>query len=158
MNSLRVEKKDIYRIEVNDDGEYIEFNLNDIGNSMRFYEALDKIDKIQKKYADKLKEFTESLKENPELESENLKDFVYTENGMFQEMRDAMDIALGEGACQKIFGDANYYEMYNDLIEEFSKPREELGGKSHFDMIEFKVEDVHKRIIEKYKKGKKVSI
>lgn len=143
MEKIRIKNKDIYRIEVNDDGECIEFDLNDIGLKIKLYDALDKIEKINNKYQEKIK--------NIKTEKEQ----VILEVEMFREMREAMDTFLGEGACQKIFGDRNYYEMYHDLISELSKKRPELKGKSHFDMLNFSAENIRKRITMKYSKIKK---
>jgi len=74
---------------------------------------------------------------------------------MFKKMRLAMDKFLGEGACQKIYGDRNYYEMFDDLLNEFTKPREELNGKSHFEMMHMGSTDIKKRIASKYNKYQK---
>ena len=146
MNSLRVEKKNIYKIEVNDNGEYIEFDVEDIGLRARCYKALDKIKAIEKEYKEKAKKV------------KSFKDSALLEADMFVELRNAMDEFLGEGACQKIFGDRNYADMFNDLLEELTKPREELGGKSHFDMIKISAEATNKKVMDKYKKVSKKSI
>ena len=156
MNSLRIENKDIYKIEVNDKGECIEFNLNDISNSIKFVEALKDIEKLEKKYTDKMKNI--EVYEEDDFQSKEVQEYVKIEQEMFKEMRLAMDKVLGENACQKIFGDRNYYEMFDDLIEELSKPREELKGKSHLDMINLKSDEIHKRIMNKYQKNKKATI
>lgn len=141
MEQLRVQNKDIYRIQVNEKGEYIEFDLADISLRAKCYEALSKLDTIAKEYEEKLK----SINDDEKLTS--------LECQMFQDMRNAMDVFLGKGACQKIFGDRNYYEMFNDLIAELSKKRPELKGKSHLDMLNLKAEQIRDRIIEKYKKN-----
>lgn len=156
MNSLRIENKDIYKIEVNDKGECIEFNLNDISNSIKFVEALKDIEKLEKKYTDKMKNI--QVYEEDDFQSKEVQENIKLEQEMFKEMRLAMDKVLGENACQKIFGDRNYYEMFNDLIDELSRPREELNGKSHLDMINLKSDEIHKRIMNKYQKNKKATI
>ena len=46
MNSFRIEKKDIYTIEVNDNKDFIEFDLADIGLPFKCAKALEEIDKI----------------------------------------------------------------------------------------------------------------
>lgn len=140
MEKLRIQNKDIYRIEVNNKGEYIEFDLSDIGLKVKCYEALDKIEKIANDYKSK---FNNQLTE---------KEIAYIEQDMFKEMRKAMDSFLGENACQKIFGDKNYYEMFDDLIRELKRKRPELKGKSHLDMLNFSAEQVNERIIKKYNK------
>lgn len=162
MNKLRIENKDVYRIEVNDEGECIEFDLSDISLQSKCFKAVSMIEEIQNQKQKKLnaleKEFKERKKKGEKLNFKDFKPYNDLEVEMFEEMREAMDIFLGEGACQKIFGDRNYYEMFNDLMNELSRPRKELKGKSHLDMLNMKTENIHKRIMEKYAKSKKVVI
>ncbi|MBO7079516.1 MAG: hypothetical protein J6W64_06880 [Bacilli bacterium] len=143
MESLRIKNNDVYRIEVNDNGEYIEFDLRDIGLKAKCYQALDDIDKIIDTYQPKLKE------------AQTDKEETLLEQQIFKKIRSAMDNFLGEGACQKIFGDRNYYEMFEDLMFELSKKRPELKGKSHLDILGFNAEKIAKRVQEKYKKASK---
>lgn len=160
MSGIRIQNKDIYRIEVNDNGDCIEFDLNDIGLRSKCITALNMVDEIQKKYEkifdEILKEKTALKKDEQDIEKivndDKFKKYNDAEVQMFKEMRNAMDKFLGEGACQKIFGDKNYYEMFYDLIEELSKPRKELKGKSHLDMMNFKSSQINKRIKNKYNK------
>lgn len=65
-----------------------------------------------------------------------------------------MDTFLGQEACQKIFGDRNYYEMFDDLIQELTRPRKELGGKSHLDKLKISSNNIRNRIMNKYSKNK----
>ena len=164
MSSINLKNKDIYRIKVNDEGEYIEFDLKDIGLRSKGINALNKIEEIQKKYAVIFKEIEKmetNIKKGEEEDIEQVikdnkfKSYQEAEIEMFKEMREAMDLFLGEGACQKIFGDRNYYDMFYDLVEELSKPRKELHGKSHLEMLNMKSEQINKRIAEKYGKVSK---
>lgn len=143
MESIRIKRDNIYRIEVNDAGEYIEFDLQDIGLRARCYRTLDKIKEMQKEYEKKAK----LVKSNKQL--------AFFEEEMFKDLRSAMDEFLGEGACQKIFGDVNYADMFNDLLDELTRPRKELKGKSHFDMLKINATETNKKIMEKYSKMKK---
>lgn len=146
MENLRIKNKDIYKIQVNDNGDYIEFDLNDIGLKIKCYESLERIEKISKEYEEKLKN------------SLTAKEHDYIEQDMYKEMRAAMDNFLGEGACQKIFGDRNYYEMFDDLINELSRKRPELNGKSHLDMLNFTAQKIRERIVKKYSRNNKTTI
>ena len=143
MNSLRVEKKNIYRIEVNDNGECIEFDLEDIGLRTKLYKALEDLKKIEKEFSQRIKNV------------KNDKECAFLEDDMFKEMRHIMDSFLGEGACQKIFGDRKYADMYNDLFKELTKKRKELGFKSHFDMLQLSTKEINDKIMNKYKKSSK---
>ena len=62
MSSIKLKNKDIYRIKVNDEGEYIEFDLKDIGLRSKGINALNKIEEIQKKYAVIFKEIENMFK------------------------------------------------------------------------------------------------
>lgn len=143
MNSLRVKKNNIYRIEVNDNGDCIEFDVEDISLGAKCFRALDDISKLEKEYKEKIKDIKDG------------KEIAFMEENLFKNMREVMDSFLGENACQKIFGDRNYYNMYNDLFEELSKPRKELKGKSHLDMLKLSSKDVYNKVQNKYKKNKK---
>jgi hypothetical protein len=146
MEKLRVEKKDIYTIEVNDKGETIEFDLADISLSFKCIKALEEIDKIKQNA--KMREIAISKKEDVEgkymskKEEEILK--VWQET--FIEMRKAMDIFLGDGACKKIFGDRNYIEMYDDLMEQLLP---------HLDKMKISFDGMKNRIVQKYSEDKK---
>lgn len=155
MNKLKIENKNLYRIEVNDSGEYIEFDLADIGLPIKCFEALEKIKKIEEEMLQKEKELKEKTKQNKSILNNDFKELIHLEEETFKKMREAMDGFLGNGACQKIFGNRNYYEMFEDLFKELSKKRNELGGKSHLDKMGFKSDNINKRIMNKYNKNKK---
>lgn len=146
MNKLRIEKKDIYEIEVNDNGDTITFDLADIGLVARGYEAIEKVTKKMQEIEEKEQEL---IKNNADE-----KEFSDLETKIFKELREIMDSFLGKNACQKIFGDRNYYEMYDDLFVEMSKPQEELGGKSHFEMLDMTSDGIKRKLIAKYGKTK----
>jgi hypothetical protein len=143
MHNLRIENKDIYTIQVNDKGDCIQFDLADISLKAKCYEALENLETIGKKYQELFKQIKTD------------KEMAIVENQMFKEMRNAMDIFLGENACQKIYGDRNYYDMFNDLMAELSKKRPELKGKSHFDMLSLNSQKIQERIMKKYQKNVK---
>lgn len=160
MSGIRVKSKDLFRIEVNDDGEYIEFDLSDVSLNFRCYEAIDRINKITKDVIGKEKELLEKIsKENIEdYDTEAKREYAKLQNETFSKMRDAMDYFLGDGACQKIFGDYNSFDMFDLLIEEFEKPREELNGQSYFDKMKITSGNIKQRLMEKYNKNKKAVI
>lgn len=144
MSSIRIENKDIYKIEVNDNGDCIELNIKDIGLAVRCYESIDMITKISEKAQNDIKELVgveDADKKITEIEKQ-----------LFIDMRKAIDYFLGENACQKIYGDVNYYDMFNDLLDELSKKRPELNNKSHLDMMGIKAESIGDKIREKYQK------
>ena len=145
MNSIRIEKKDIYTIEVNDLGETIEFDLVDIELPFKCERALAEVNRIYKELQGKLViiEKRKDHKLDGEFMTANEKAKLDAHRATFKEMRVAMDAFLGAGACQKIFGDRNYVEMYDDLFEALAP---------HLEKMKLNTEGITARIKAKYSK------
>ena len=128
MESIRIAKRDVYTIEVNDNGDTIEFDLVDIELPFKCERALSEVNRIHKDLKAKLViiEKQEDHKLKGELMTANEKAKLEAYRKAFKEMRSAMDAFLGEGACQKIFGDRNYVEMYDDLFEALAPHLEKM--------------------------------
>jgi len=141
MEKIRVEKKNIYTIEVNDNGDTIEFDLEDIGLNFKLLRALREIDRIQEYMKNEITIIQKRQDVKGKYISKNEEDILRLWNKCFKDMRSAMDIFLGEGACQKIFGDRNYIEMFDDLMEQL---------KPHLEKMKVSYEDIKKRIENKY--------
>ena len=145
MNSIRIEKKDIYTIEVNDNGDTIEFDLVDIELPFKCERALAEVNRIYKELKGKLViiEKKEDHQIDGEIMTANEKAKLDAHRTAYKEMRVAMDAFLGAGACQKIFGDRNYVEMYDDLFEQLAP---------HFEKMKLNTEGITARIKDKYSK------
>ena len=145
MNSIRIEKKDIYTIEVNDNGDTIEFDLVDIELPFKCDRALSEVNRIYRDLRAKLViiEKQEDHQISGEVMTANEKAKLEAHRNAFKEMRVAMDAFLGEGACQKIFGDRNYLEMYDDLFDQL---------EPHFEKMKLNTEGISARIKAKYSK------
>lgn len=145
MESLRIEKKDTYIIEVNDAGETIEFDLVDISLPMRFNKAYLEVEKslrwLEGQIALKDKETSDSEKVG--LLTKGEEKLLKAWDKAFKDMRKAMDNFLGEGGCQKVFGDRNYLEMWSDLLDALEPHIEKMGIRN---------EDIKNRIKAKYSK------
>lgn len=145
MESLRVAKKDVYIIEVNDAGETIEFDLVDISLPMRFNKAYLDVEKslrwLEGQIALKDKEASDSEKVG--LLTKGEEKLLKAWDKAFRDMRKAMDNFLGEGGCQKVFGDRNYLEMWSDLFDALEPHIEKMGIRN---------EDIKNRIKAKYSK------
>lgn len=143
MNSIRIEKKDIYTIEVNDNGDTIEFDLVDIELPFKCERALSEVNRITKELKAKLviidKQEDTKLDGRVMTKNEEAKINAYKE--AFKQMRIAMDAFLGVGACQKIFGDRNYIEMYSDLMEALAP---------HLEKMKLTTDGIQERIKSKY--------
>lgn len=118
MEKLNLKKSNLYVIEVNDNGDTIEFNLDDIELPLKLemmQESMQKISdhmKAQELIIDKQQDVARKggLLTKNELEKAKLISKTYNDT------RDIMDKFLGEGACKKIFGDINYATMWDDLM------------------------------------------
>lgn len=146
MESLRIAKKDIYVIEVNDNGETIEFDLVDISLPLRFNKAFIDVDKATEWLKGQIaiyqkEQATETEKVGILTKAEEK--FYKAYEKAFRDMRKAMDNFLGEGGCQKVFGDRNYLEMWSDLYDALEPHIEKMG---------IKTQDIKARIKAKYAK------
>ena len=146
MESLRIERKDIYTIEVNDKGEIIEFDLVDVELPFKCEKAWADVNRIGKELQAQLVIINkqEDTKQNGKLMTMKEEKTIEAYRKAFKEMRVAMDCFLGDGACQKIFGDRNYLEMFNDLFDAL---------KPHLEKMELNAHGIMDRIKNKY--GKK---
>ena len=143
MNSIRIEKKDIYTIEVNDNGDTIEFDLVDVELPFKCERAVNEVNQITKDLQAKLviidKQEDHQQKGKVMTVNEEARIKAYKE--AFKRMRVAMDAFLGDGACQKIFGDRNYIEMYDDLFKALAP---------HLEKMKLNTQGVAERIKAKY--------
>ena len=151
MEQLRIHRKDIYEIEVNDNGDTLTFAMGDLQLPFLLNEAYEEISKTQDWLKQKITVINKQ-KDSKEKNSAMTRNQIAVMNAQkeaFAKMRKAMDKFLGEGGCQKVFGNANYLEMYNDLFEELTKKGED--GLSHLDRMKISSDSISKRIEEKYK-------
>ena len=151
MNSIRVKNKNSYEIEVNDNGDTIVFNMTDIELPFKLERAYKMADaaakwlKAQQVIISKQQDTAKkgdlmTTRERPTLEA-------YRE--CFKKMRAAIDEFAGAGASDKIFGDQNYLEMFDDFMKEM---------QPHLDKMELKSIDIRKKIEEKYSDNAKDEI
>jgi hypothetical protein len=142
-NSIRVRSATEYVIEVNDNGDTISFDTSDAGLTSRLAKVLDKLNVLVREYEAKAAEIKAQPDEprnsvpvfNSETGGKETKTLI-TKNQyetseligrFYTQARAAMDLFLGEGACQKIFGDKNYYNMFNDLTAQLEPHFQRMG-------------------------------
>lgn len=138
MESIRIEKDNTYKIEVNDKGEYIEFDLLDIELPMKCLNASKELSKQNNIHRQKIIAVEKQYKDNQELL------FINKHNADMEycnKMRKIFDSFLGEGACEKIFGKTNRIGMFDDLFEQLAP---------HFNKMQINIEKVKSKLIEKY--------
>ncbi len=124
MEKIRIQRN-IKRIEVNDDGEYITLDFNDQSLPYRFVQTMKDI------YA-KHAEFEKKISD-----SDNLYSIIELEHDINLYFKEKIDQLLGEDTCRKVYGDIlPSIEMHNDLLnqlvpyfEEYTKARREKMNK-----------------------------
>lgn len=145
MEKLILEKnrEDYYILEVNDKGDTIEFDLTDIGLAERIMNSSDKIAEQDKKYQKRVVELSETFKDD---EVQLTREIIKLEKEQCQEMRKLFDDFLGEGACQKIFGDKNHYGQFNKLLDAL---------EPHYKKMELKMQKAKRKLADKYMEKEK---
>lgn len=145
MESLRIERKDIYTIEVNDNGDTIEFDLVDIELPFKCERAFGEVSRIEKDLKAQLAIIgkRQDHKQKGKIMTANEEATINAYKKAYLDMRVAMDSFLGDGACQKIFGDRNYLTMYNDLMEQLAP---------HLEKMKLNSDGIVERIKQKYGK------
>ena len=140
LGRLNLQQKGLFEIEVNDNGETIVIDTEDIEFPLKLQKLYEDVEKYEKEYnlqlavINKKKEVNKGLLTNKEIESVKLAKKLFTNT------RSAIDGVLGINACQKIFGDRNYVGMLDDLLEALSPMLEKIGmhNKSAEDAIKEK--------------------
>lgn len=156
-NSIRVKSATEYIIEVNDLGETISFDVADTSLTSRFVGVMEKIDSLVKVYEEKAAQIEArpdipyntvrivneetGEEETQTLITQNQFESALLVEEFYGEARAAMDTFLGEGACRKIFGERNYLNMFNDLLEQL---------EPHFQKMGVNAENLRKKAVEKH--------
>lgn len=143
MEKIRVEKENVYQIEVNDKGEYIEFDLLDIDLPMKLMNGAEELKKQKRIYKNKLIALNKQYKDNQRM-------LLFKQYDLDKEfctkLRSVFDGFLGEGACQKIFGNVDRIGMFDAFFEQLSP---------HLDKLVINVEQIKNNLYEKYNPNKK---
>lgn len=150
MEKLRIKRTGLYEIEVNDNGDVITFDMEDVDLPFRLQRAYDGARQAQETLRKKLVVIgkKEDHKKPGDLFSTNEIAASKARSEAFSAMRAAMDEFLGSGGCDKVFGKTNYITMFDDLFEALSAPG--ADGKSHLDRLKINAEGIKERIARKY--------
>ena len=133
------DEENVYKIEVNDKGECIEFDLLDIELPVKCMNTGDAIRKETKVYNNLASVLEKQYKDNPKM---YLYKKLELDRNYCKKMRDVFDKWLGEGASQKIFGDKNRVGMFECFYEQLLP---------HLDNIKINIEQIKQNLIDKYK-------
>lgn len=131
MSGIRVTSKSAERVEVNDNGDYIEIDYADPMFISRVQEGMEKIATLEKKY-EHINTFINSKTDEEDLLSDKSISFGKDLKNYYLEGRRIIDLMLGDKqACQKIFGHKNWFLMFDELFEQlnpyFEKAEKGLG-------------------------------
>lgn len=159
--SIVIQNKNQYVIDIlNGDGQVyhkIVFNLDDINLTakvLEFYNnaqvEIGKIEKSQEEARAKLE--ASGVSELEDLKNvtqgnivtlpDNIKEFYQVQIDGFNTLRKLLDDFLGQGTCQKIFGDVNSYSMFESFIN---------GLIPEFEKMGVKISNMKKQMYQKYK-------
>lgn len=136
--NIKRNEEDFYKIEVNDKGEYIEFDLTDVSLPYRILKASEELIKLDKEKAEQANEMLEKYKDD---EEKLIEESIKFDELTFIKIRAIFDSFLGEGACQKIFGIKNNYEQFDMLLDEL---------EPHFKKMEIKMKEAKSKLAKKY--------
>ncbi len=125
MDKIRI-SRNIKRIEVNDNGEFITLDFDDLNLPYRFYAMLKRLEKDRIKFAQQLQE---RLKDKSG--SDSTEELVEAEHDLNIYFRDAVDEVFGEGTCRKVYGDIlpsidmhlQFFDAIRPYFEEEAKRR-----------------------------------
>lgn len=141
-NSIRVKSKNEYVIEVNDKGETISFDLTDFRLPAKLLNTYNNLNELTNEYEQKNEELAKREdKDINEFVTQNQMDIIALTEQYYKDARNVLDEFLGEGACQKIFGDKNYMDMFDDLIEQLTP---------HFNAMGLNFKKMQKGLVKKY--------
>lgn len=127
MQCIRI-TRNIKRIEVNDQGECIVLDFDDLNLPYRYYNMLRKMEQDRIKFNDEL---AEKLK--GKTDEEATAELIEAERRLNIYFRDAVDEVFGEGTCRKVYGDIlpsidMHMQLFDELrpyFEEEAKRRRE---------------------------------
>ena len=130
-------KKEVYQLEINDNGDFIEFDLTDISLPEKFLNASDNITKIDFEYNQEARK----IEKSDLSETEKIRAIIKLEKEKTQEMRKIFDSFLGEGTCEKIFGTVDHYCQFVALIDAL---------EPHFEKMNFNLKAARKKLADRY--------
>lgn len=139
MDKVIYEKKGIKRIQVNEQGDYIELDLMDIELPFKADNTRKELIRQNNIFKNRCKALEKQYKDNKDLLRVNE---YKAEIDFCNKCREILDNFLGKGACQKIFGDTNRYGMFDDYFEQLA---ETLGT------LEVDIKAIKEELMQKYK-------
>ena len=147
-NKIRVKSENEYVIEVNDKGDIISFDLTDFRMPAKLLNVYNQLENLTKKYEIKSEEIAKRKdKSVNDYITQNQLDLINITEEYYKEARTILDEFLGENACQKIFGDKNYMNMFDDLMSQL---------EPHFVKMGLNLQKLQKGLVKKYTKNENI--
>lgn len=131
MEKIRLQRN-VKHIEVNDNGEYITLDFDDLDLPYRYYGMLKKLEKDRVKFSEELAE-----KFKDKSAEDCTEELVNAERELNIYFRDAVDEVFGAGTCRKVYGDIlpslemhlQFFDALRPFFEEEAKRRQERMSK-----------------------------
>lgn len=131
MDRIRIQRN-VKRIEVNDKGEILELDFDDLNLPYNYYAMIKQFETDRVKFT---KDLAEKLKGKSDAES--VDEMIAAERELNIYMRDAVDKVFGEGTCRKVYGDIlpsvemhmQFFDALTPYFEEEAKRRQEKMNK-----------------------------
>lgn len=130
MDFINLKKRNVLRFGIKDENGnekkdangdliYLEFDLEDIELPLKYNKCEFLVRKAQEdlKWKFLIIDKKQDVNDKKMLLSKNEEEKVKAVKQYYKDMEVAMDLFLGEGGVQKLFGDTRYYEMFDDLAE-----------------------------------------
>ncbi|MCM1219707.1 MAG: hypothetical protein NC321_16060 [Clostridium sp.] len=133
MDSLRVDSG-IKKIEVNDNGEYIEIPISDTTFYEKFVTLLKRFEQKQADIEKQAVDLEEKHKDKPDNDADMIIDTVTLYSGLCKDICAELDSLFGDGCCRKAFvgidtpsveliGD--FFEQITPLLQKYAQERNE---------------------------------
>lgn len=123
MDKVIYQKEGIKRIQVNEQGDYIEIDLMDIELPLKVENTRKELIRQNNIFKNRAKAVEKQYKDNQDL---LLKNKIQAEIDYSNKCREVLDNLLGKDASLKIFGETNRYAMFDDYFEQLAPILENL--------------------------------
>lgn len=159
MEFINLKKRNVLRFGVKDENGnekkdengnlvFLEFDLEDIELPLKYNKCEFLVRKAQEdlKWKFIIIDKKQDVNDKKMLLSKNEEEKIKAVKQYYKDMEVAIDLFLGEGGVQKLFGDKRYYEMFDDLSEML----EPILPK-----LQINIDEINKKIKSKYKEEEK---
>ena len=121
--------KNIKRIKVNEEGEYIELNLDDQTVIPRLVALMNEFENAADEYTQKAAEIGELSEETPQEAKAKISAAANLNLEVCTMLKQKVDEAFQDQVCKKVFGDvvpsvaafAEFFAQFGELLSKFSK-------------------------------------